>query len=323
MTFKAYKLTPIDAWFFRDGRPYNQGESNLADIKSLFPPFAVTAVGAIRASFARGLGWRGKGDWPSEIKAKLGDGPNLAPLRFKGPYLIRDCDNKPEILFPVPLHLLGKLSDTKEGQWEQLTLLQPGDGIDCDIGDKVRLPTSNNATGLKSLYGCYLTFSDMNAVLAGGDLTKVNPIKGSDLWDHEFIVGIERNFETRTTVEGALYSISRVRLKPGVGLALEVDGIGAGMEIQSSFPFGGEGRLAYAENMDEQIEIPASPELKPSNGIIRFTVTHLTPAYFEGLWPVPGKEIPGIPGSKVVSACLERPVRIGGWNSIENEPTAP
>ena len=69
MTFKAYKLTPVGSWFFRDGRPYNQGESTLADIKSLFPPFAVTAVGAIRASFARDLardqGWNGKGDWPS------------------------------------------------------------------------------------------------------------------------------------------------------------------------------------------------------------------------------------------------------------------
>ena len=44
MTFKAYKLTPVDTWFFRDGRPYNRGESNLADIKSLFPPFAMKAV---------------------------------------------------------------------------------------------------------------------------------------------------------------------------------------------------------------------------------------------------------------------------------------
>ena len=85
----GYKLTPVGSWFFRDGRPYNQGESTLADIKSLFPPFAVTAVGAMRASFARSMGWNGKGDWPSDIKEKLGDRQKLAPLSFRGPYLVR------------------------------------------------------------------------------------------------------------------------------------------------------------------------------------------------------------------------------------------
>lgn len=320
MTFNAYKLTPVDTWFFRDGRPYNQGESNLADIKSLFPPFAVTAVGAIRASLARSLGWIGKDDWPVEIKAKLGDGEHLGNLRFKGPYLVREKDSKNEILFPAPLHLLGKLSETEEGQWEKITLLKPGKGIDCDIGDNIRLPTSKDAIGLKSLYGCYLTSNDMDLVLEGCDLSKISPIKGSDLWDFEFVVGIERNFETRTTVEGALYSISRVRLKPGVGLAVEFSGIEEEIELQSPLPLGGEGKLAYADRLNDPVGPLKIPELKSSNGKTQFTVTHLTPAYFEDTWPGPGEELPGIPGTKVVSACIERPVRIGGWDTVHRKP---
>ena len=319
MTFRTYKLTPVDTWFFRDGRPYNQGESYLTDIKSLFPPFALTAVGAIRASIARGLGWNGKGDWPSNIKIKLGDGQNLSPLSFRGPYLIRDKEGKPEVLFPAPLHLVAKHTDDEKAQREQLALLQPGKEVDCDIGDQVRLPTSKNATDLKSLYGCYLTSSDLAIVLKGGDLSKISPVKGSDLWDFEFLVGIERSFETRTTVEGALYSISRVRLNPGVGLAVEVDGLEGDMEPQSPLPFGGEGRLAYVDRMDNPIKVPDAPDLG-SDSTIRFTVTHLTPAHFEKRWPGLGEELPGLVGSKIVSACLERPVLIGGWDTVKGEP---
>jgi CRISPR-associated protein Cmr3 len=321
MTFKAYKLTPVDTWFFRDGRPYNRGESNLADIKSLFPPFAMTAVGAVRASLARGLGWDGKEDWSSDIKKKLGDQRDLGPLRFKGPYLVREKNGKSETLFPAPLHLLGKLSENKKPHWEQLRLLKPGEKLDCDIGDKVRLPALANASGLKSLFGSYLTLADMGTVLSGGDLSKVCPVQGSDLWDFDFQVGIERDFETHAIVEGALYSISRVRLEAGVALVVEVDGLGAGMDLQSTLPFGGEGRLAHADCLDCTIDIPDAPALNPcSDNKIRFTVTHLTPARFEGLWPVPGKEIPNLAGAKVVSACLERPVWIGGWDTIKREP---
>lgn len=320
MTFKYYRLTPVDTWFFRDGRPYNQGESNLASIKSLFPPFAVTAVGAIRASFARSLGWNGKGDWNAEIKAKLGDGSNLKPLRFKGPYLIRKKEEKSEVLLPAPLHLLGRPSDTEEGMWEKLTILKPGEEVDCDIGEKVRLPSSKDAIGLKSLYGCYLNSSDMEVVQRGDDLSKVHPINGTDLWDFEFLVGIERDSKTHTAVEGALYNISRVRLKPDVSLVVGVEGIEAGIELQSPLPFGGEGRMAFADLFDEPIKIPDAAQIKPIDGVIQFTITHITPTCFEDAWPGPGKEVPGIKDARVVSACLERSVRIGGWNSLKKEP---
>lgn len=321
MTFKAFKLTPVDTWFFRDGRPYNKGESNLSDIKSLFPPSAVTVAGAIRASLARKLGWDGKNDWSPDIKKKLGDRRDLGPLMFKGPYLVREKNGKSETLFPAPLHLLGKLSEKKKSHWEQLRLSKPGEKLDCDIGDKVRLPALANASDLKSLYGSYLTLADMETVLSEGDLSKVCPVQGSDLWDFDFQVGIERDFETHATVEGALYSISRVRLDAGVALVVGVDGLGTEMDLQSTLPFGGEGRLAHADYLNCRIKIPDAPALNPcSDNKILFTVTHLTPARFEGLWPVPGEEIPDLAGAKVVSACLERPVWIGGWDTIKREP---
>lgn len=321
MTFKSYKLTPVGTWFFRDGRPYNQGESSLSDIKSIFPPFAVTAVGALRASLARSLGWNGKGDWSSDIKEKLGDGQKLAPLKFRGPYLVREKEGKSETLFPTPLHLLGKPSENDVGKWEQIDSLKPGEKVDCDIGDEVQLPSSKNALGKKSLYGSYLNLADLEVVLKGGDLGRVCPIQAKDLWDFEFLIGIARDSQTRTALEGALYSISRVRLKQGISLVVGIDGLEADIDLQSTLPFGGEGGLAHVDYMDDTIKIPESSELRPSlDGKIKFTVTHLTPAHFKGSWPSLGKEVPGIVGSKVVSACLERPVWIGGWNSVKREP---
>lgn len=320
MTSMTFKLTPVDSWFFRDGRPFNLGETH-SDLKSLFPPFGPTVVGAIRAYLARGLGWDGRGSWNEKIKETLGDCQRFGPLRFKGPFLIRMVDNQEEMLFPAPLHLLGKPPKEEGGQWSRITKLLPGKGVDCDFGDDVRLPRADNTTGLKSLYGCYLNASDFKKVLDGGDLCGIAPISPEQLWNFDFSVGIKRRFETRTAEEGALYSAYRVRLRPGVSLAMQLDGLEVEMKMASTMPLGGESRMAYVEILKEQLKIPVAPEIRSSDdGKTRFVVIHLTPSYFDGKWPSPGEKLPGISAVKVVSACMERPVRIGGWDSLQREP---
>jgi len=42
MSTQYSSITPQDACFFRDGRPYNYAESNQADVESVFPPSART-----------------------------------------------------------------------------------------------------------------------------------------------------------------------------------------------------------------------------------------------------------------------------------------
>ena len=196
-----------------------------------------------------------------------------------------------------------------------------GEKVDCDIGDGVRLPSSKDAQGKESLFGSYLTLKDLDVVLTGGDLSKISPVKAKDLWDFEFLVGIARDFKTRTALEGLLYSISRVRLEQGVSLAVEVDGLEASMDLQSTLPFGGEGGLAYADEMDGTIRIPDAPELiPPSDGNIRFTVTHLTPAHFKCTWPGPGER-----GSwdHRLQGCISLSGAtgwIGGWIRLTESP---
>jgi CRISPR-associated protein Cmr3 len=58
----------------------------------------------------------------------------------------------------------------------------------------------------------------------------------------------------------------------------------------------------------------------------RFTVSLLSPLCLPQdssgrlASPMPGQTFPGLTGSTVVSACVGRPVHIGGWNSLKREP---
>lgn len=342
MTKRIYKLSPVDSWFFRDGRPYNKGESNQTDVKSIFPPFAPTVVGALRVAFARNMRWNGSGDWSYDIKKKLGDRQKLDPLKFKGPYLAKEeirKDNdggkiETETLFPAPLHLLGKKPLDKNDTWT-FTRLRPGKEVICDIGKdmgKVRLPEPENRTGDgsengekrgKPLTKHYLTQSDLEKVLCGGSLNGIKPVNHNDLWELEFNVGIERDEETLTTgKEGALFSRQFIRPAKGVSILVEVEGIDEGMKPQTAVTFGGESKMAYVEEMDSHVTIlPGMPELKPdSAGKVKFTVTFLTPADISPGNLGSGRDIPELPGVKLVSACIGKPVRIGGWDSISRGP---
>lgn len=320
MSSRTYGLIPVDTWFFRDGRPYNQGEANQTGVISLFPPFATTVVGAIRAGLARSMGWSGRGDWPSFIKDRLGDGPDLGPLMFKGPCMVRLKGELSEPLFTAPLHLLGRPPEDDGDGWK-LTRLSPGVGVDCDLGNRIRLPAAKDATGMKPLTGYFLSPGDLAKVLQDGDLKGVRPVSEQDLWEMEYSVGIQRDFQTRTTGEDAMYSRHNVRLKKDVALAVEVDGLEDDVVLPITLPLGGEGRLAWAEPLVANLKPPDPPSLREEDdGRVRFTVTHLTPVYFNGGWPGPGDCLPGVPGAEVVSACLERPLRIGGWDSVRNQP---
>jgi len=341
-TGRAFKLSPVDSWFFRDGRPYNKGESNQTDVKSIFPPFAPTVVGALRAAFARNMGWNGEGDWNMEIKEKLGDGQKLASLKFKGPYLVRkekireendDGDKiEREILFPAPLHLLGREPPKGSDEKWSFTRLRPGKVKTSDMG-KVRLPESGKGNGdrgedeekrMKPLSKYYLTRSDLGKVLNDENLDSagIEPVKIDDLWKLEFNVGIVRNEETLTTEEGALFSRQFVRPGKGVSILVEVEGIGGDVKPETAVTFGGESRMAYVEEMDSSLRVlPEMPELKPDpHGNVKFTTTFLTPADLSPGDLGSGKDIPGLPGVKLVSACIAKPVRIGGWDSGRRGP---
>lgn len=308
---KHYELIPLDTLFLGDGSPFNAGETGQMEVRGIFPPNPSTAVGALRAAFARQLGWDGK-NWTEYIIARLGEGLKLGPLRFSGPYLTKNGIP----LFPAPLHLLRSR--------EYLTWLKPGGELRTDIGS-VRLPHveekldagGKEIEGLKPLVNAYLTLGAMQDTLNGELPDPAGVIPTDQLWTSEARTGIQRDAETRTTKEDALYQIVHVRPCRGVALVMGVEGYKG--PVPNLATLGGESRMVHL-SVHEGFSLPQSPELVPEDDALRYTVTLLTPARLEETgWREPDGRLADLPG-KVISACVGKPIMIGGWDSVKREP---
>jgi len=301
---RYYLFEPLDTLFFRDGSPFNAGETGQMEVLGTFPPSPTTVVGALRAAFARRLGWQ-YGDWSEDIKKKLGDGADLGPLRFSGPYVAKDG----EPLFPVPLHLLRSGGD--------LAFLEPREAaLSTDIGEAQLPEISTRTKGLKPLEKAYLTRRGMEKALRGETPDPEDVFEASELWSSESRVGIQRDPDSRTTLEDALYQTTHVRLRKGVALAAGVEGYEG--EAPGLLTLGGESRMANLKPCE--LSLPEAPSLEPGGGSLRYTATLITPARIrdEG-WRKPGGALPGLPG-RVVSACVGKPVLIGGWDTEKKKP---
>ena len=310
------QLHPMDTWFFRDGVPFTAAASPQTDVASLFPPYPPTVVGALRAALARGNGWSGDGRWPGAICEVLGDGPHdLGQVSFDGPFLLRD--GKP--LFRAPSHLMG---DSENGAWRPAELLRPGERVTCDLGD-VRLPElppsvedpATLVTGDKR----WLTVAGLNSVLRGEVPTsKEDVIPDDDLWTSEPRVGLERDNATRASKEGMLYSARHIRPCVGVSLGARVSGLPGDWSIpfDQMTPLGGESRLAECESWNGDLGIESPVDAIRQSGSV--TVIALTPLDVDRKVYVSEKPIEELGGAQVVSACLGRPQRIGGWDSGPN-----
>jgi CRISPR-associated protein Cmr3 len=340
MSLHAVSLQPIDAWFFRDGRPYDQEESTQAWVESQFPPPAPTVIGALRLALARAQGFSGLGSWNPALAAVLGDGPDdLGALRFVGPRLRR----RDEELFPLPRHVLGELArvgaqeDDRPTSWVARDLLAPAAmpgacDLDGSAEHPVWLPQPTGMSGLERVPGHradqWVTATGLARVLAGR-LPEASQIAGADaLWRLEPRVGLERAWPTRTARQGALYSPSYVRLGRHVSLAVGISGVPDGWSLPSTLTLGGEGRMAYCDGLDRPLSLPACPAeafRQASAGRRRLAVILLTPACLmspqdEPAWPRPGEPLPGLSGTRVVSACMDRPLLIGGWDGRRRQP---
>jgi CRISPR-associated protein Cmr3 len=328
------RFEPLDSLFFRDGQPYTKNESEQVGVTSQFPPSPATLIGALRAAVARSLGWAGHGTWSDDIRQVLGDGESLGPLRFRGPLLVHGDD----MLFPAPTHLMTCKSPaescvpapahlrTRESD-PQPALLHPGPARDCDLGSAIRLPVLPNPVsgeGWKQARTTWLSGHALEAVLRGEPPSLAELVAQDDLWVREARVGIARNEQTRTTDEGALYSPQHVRLQTAVGLGLWTSGLprdALDRLVQTSHPLGGESRSAWITQVQNEPVWPAMPQTLHRHGDeLHYSVIVLSPLSLAEP-PLPNQSVPGLPGS-LVSACLPRPLMLGGWDSLKRQPLA-
>jgi CRISPR-associated protein Cmr3 len=306
------QLEPVDTWFFSDGTPSAADSSGQQATGGVFPPYPATVVGAVRAALARANGWSGRGAWPAELTAVLGDGygpEDLGTLHFDGPYLLR-CG---EPVFPVPAHLLGRRGT--DDHWIATDALRPGSPVLCDLGE-VRLPeppSGADTAGLERARAAWLTAAELARVVTGG-LPAGPPLERTALWHDEHRVGIARDNRARTVREGMLYSAVHARLTRGVSIGVRVSGLPPEWRRPAdgeTIPFGGEGRLARWRDWAGHPPATTVPPEVDDHG--RLAVIGLTPLDVSAD-VYRGRAAPaGLAGASLVSACLPDPQRIGGW----------
>ena len=312
------ELAPVDTWFFRDGTPFFAGEAPMGNVEGLFPPHPGTVAGALRAALAVNRGWNGRGRWPDEFCAVLGDGPDdLGRLAFDAPFLLRDG----QPLFRAPRHLLGTGNPE---EWVPGAFLHPGPPVSCDLGDAVRLPEVLAFTGdfhdLKPGDSQWLTPVGLTAVLNGALPRPDDVVFAGDIWAMESRTGLELDRDTRTAVEGMLYSVRHVRPASHTSLGARIDGLPSDWTVPFGrlLPLGGESRLAECREWDGDLHVDA-----PLTAVVsshQFAVIALSPLDIGEDVCQGDQTLDGLAGARVISAALDRPQRIGGWNSLDRTP---
>jgi CRISPR-associated protein Cmr3 len=250
------------------------------------------------------------------VEAVLGTSPEeLGQLALTGPLLLE----KGQPLFALPRHVVGR--HREDGGWEPRELLRPGPEVCCDLGEAVRLPVPRESEErLDPLEEAWITWAGLEAVLAGRVPRAEDVRLSKALWAEEPRTGLEREQSTRTAREGRLYSTRHTRPREGVSLGVVAHGLPKewALPLGQLFPLGGESRLAECQEWEAGVEL-ASAFQGVRRGK-RFILVALTPllldkAIFPGAHPLiePLR-------ARVVSACLGRPQRIGGWDSLRRAP---
>lgn len=357
MTDLQLAIRPIDTWMFRDGRPFSQDDPGAAQAVSVCPPYPPTVVGLVRAELARQYGWdgtHGGKPWPAN---KLGDGVDwqstattLGSLRFTAPAVCVSTVAALALntqLYPAPRSLLAnkawlhgltqawpKTPFSEPDAFNGLTHLRPlkVQAFKSDLGGAATLvePVGDVDDGLVTLDNWWLTSAGITAFLSGGLPGSDQLVPQAALWASEPRVGIgidgERGSQLaeRRVIDGALYMASHVRLAPGVELRVGVN-LPADVKWDQGrhlAPAGGEHRVAELQQVhdNDRPKIDAVNSSSSASGTVRVLVYHTGPCILDPM-PEPGGTLPGLPG-KIVSACLGRPQRIGGWDTINRRPIA-
>ncbi|MBD3157442.1 MAG: hypothetical protein GF309_01515, partial [Candidatus Lokiarchaeota archaeon] len=335
---------PIDTLFFRDGSPFNAGESPY--LESIFPPSPHTGFGFSRAvvlilmcknldTYIKGgcNGCEFQEDCP--ITDAVGDPSKRdGTLSVKGLYLFGE-----ERFFPAPRDLVVEkdVSSPKEATPAYV----PNTPVQSDLGH-VRLPSAKEGSQFlddvgdhlvpESVLGRYLQNEPI-------DYSQLKRLRNDESEKKPMIygegrTGIAVNESTGASLEKHLYSIEMIRLRKGMQLWSGISGLKKGIDLPTKTTtarLGGESkrvRVNLAEGLD--LAEPSITDEIASSG--RLKIMLLQHADFDGQWYPPcmtrkegdenvswDGEVNGVQMT-LVSAMTGKPVYFGGWDTAKGRP---
>lgn len=352
MAFSVHTIEPLDTVFFRDGRPFAAGEGT--DAYSLFPPAPMTMQGLIRSKLlSRGCSEgffvykkgcvTGKCPRNSSCEAKrvVGsvqpDDKNGGTLQLRGPWLMV-CG---ALLLPVPGDLIALTEKGGEGKREEhksreTRILSPkanGTSVSNLPGTLCSLDPPSEWKGKEfGVVSGWITWDAFKKYLMGNPPILEpgrNWWQALDLWGEELRPGLEIEDCRNRAQEGQLYFARHIRLKQGVSLACELDGLdGMSAHVQETWlsPFGGERRAVAITPLGansvpwRQCDEHLTKKIEET-GQIKLVLTQ--PAWFANGWYPNGWNpdtreavLNGTHGTKAtwLAAQVGRAEVVGGWD---------
>ena len=330
----------LDTWFFREARPH--GSVGASELGSHFPPPVRTLLGALRTLIGDAWLARHGGDWRAfasdtahPLRALIGFGDDLGPLRASGPFLTLDGQR----LYPAPANLMVK---EQAGQAHHF-LLDLGTPVHCDLGRvhlpgfPAQVPGLSDLASSKPAQNCWLKEAGLQAVLQGQAPASSDVVKTEKLYNEEPRLGIGRDNRRQSVQEGLLYQTRHLRLCSGVAVELHLHGLhdDSLLPAQTTLRLGGEGRMAGLSIKKESCSRLSVLGLRAKTPV--FSLYALTsapcaaglpagipagfaPARHEGadVWEgeLGGQRL------RVLGVACARAVREGGWDMASHQPRA-
>lgn len=298
-------IEPLDALFFRDGRPFDGQPRAMSGL-----PLPQTLAGALRTwllrerecDFAALAGAVKKGvSFAEALDQQSPDRGAVARLSFRGPWLWRD--GAP--LVPVPA-ILRRIKDGGEivrlaPLKDELPGWEPPEDRMRPLWCRRREPTER-IEGLLAVDGLRTLLE--GRVPINGDIVRTDDIFGFDRR-----TGIVVGAATRTAEESQIYGVSLLVLADGVSFYAEIAGDDAALATLPAagvIPFGGEGRRVRVTRLNAPCDWPWAPA---KNGRTMRVLT--APAPFGGWQPQ---------GLRPIAAAVPGHVAVSGWDLARGGP---
>lgn len=308
-------IEPLDVMRFRDGKPFSAEEDVIAT--SMFPPFPSTFYGAVRAEILSRQNFQfqplssieDKRDYLNRIDSMTHD------LRIVGPFI---ADENQLEYFPIPKDIV-----EIKGQDKKYVQLKSRNSpiFQSDSKDLPPSPMwvkTNYDEHIEDGKG-FIGESELKIYLRGEEdsWSILNPDK---IFQKEERVGIKRSSSTKTSEEGFFYIAEFIRLNGQFGFTLDVEGSGS-LPDKGFLRLGGESRAAsYRKIEDRKWDDDAIKKKIKETG--KFKLYLLSPAIFNKGWVAEWMQNGEKDGLKFkfVSACVGKPVPVGGFDIVQNKP---